>query len=269
MKYNGITNINYEQVLKLISNGIIGFVDTDKVGEFQFAHNGGNYLGAPGKEIFFSLSNISNEQVHEISKKLSLLFPVKPPNNHVKWAACIRYIYGCFEKQGCLRSIQDMNRMVTENADWTLPNNFMKLLKNKFEENENKYGLVLWYEMYAHRLGDRAIIENNKSILNEMLSNYLISQELAISIKSLKHTFTPLYWAACYLEKMGMYEECVTYHIKSLESMNKYCPDARDGYREKAKISLLQIKKHDKDWKLWYKNFKKKVKNKCLKKVIF
>ncbi|KKM06301.1 hypothetical protein LCGC14_1745400, partial [marine sediment metagenome] len=80
--------------------------------------------------------------------------------------------------------------------------------------------------------------------------------------------FTPLYWGAHYYYEMGDKKKAAKYHWQSLKNMEKYCPDARDGYREKAKISLEHLRKclNSEDWedvRKWFKH----CKNKCLKKV--
>lgn len=270
MKYNGKTDISFDQIKEMASAGIVGVVKKGKIGRFSFAHDRGMYLGSPGKEIFFSLPSLSDDQMSLVVSALASHYPLKPPGNHVKWAACIRYIYGCFEKQGCLRSKADKKRMVQEDVDWNLPNKFMSLLKDEFERRGCKYGLILWHEMYAHRIGDRAIIENDPSKLDEMLFNYERSQKLALATKSWKHTFSPYYWAASYFYEIGDADNCIKFHKKSLSMMNKYCPDAREGYREKAKTSLKHLKHtmNNAEWKKWYNGFRKKATNKCLRKVV-
>ena len=255
----------FEQIVEMLNAGIMSVVN--KTPRFPFGFRGGNYLGCPGKDIYFILSDLSDEQFCCVAKKLASLYPQKPPNNHVKWAACIRYVYGCFEKQGCLRSKRDKERMVEENLDWTLPVQFMDEVSKYFKRFDNKYGLVLHYEMLAHRWGDRAIIEKNKFHLETMLGLYHKSQAMGRGIKSWKHTFTPFFWAAGYLASMKD-SKAVNYYKLNLKMMSKYCPDAREGYREKAKTSLQYIKAHSNtdEWNEFYVKHKKR-KNKCLRKV--
>jgi len=253
----------------MLDGGIVGVVK-NKTPRFSFGFRGGSYLGSPGKDIYCVLADLSDEQKQIVAKKLADCYPKRPPGNHVKWAACIRYIYGCFEKQGCLRSKSDKKRMIDENSDWQTSMHFMDIVANCFKANGNKYGLVLHHEMLAHRFGDRAIIDkdNQNEMLQAMEENYVKSHEMGVAIKSWKHTFTPMYWAACYFYDVHQLNKSAKFHIKNLKYMEKYCPDAREGYREKAKKSLQQLRKcltpeDYKDIKRWMK----KCKNKCLVKV--
>lgn len=262
--------ITYKEIITLLNCGIRGNVKNGSRSNIGFGFRGGMYLGAPGKDIYVSLPFLSWDEKKDIARILASKYPHKPPSNHVKWAACIRYIYGCFEKQGCLRSDSDKQRMQSENRDWAESSEFMDLVRQEFADNNNKYGMIIWNEMTAHRYGDRAVIEENPLLLNDMIQLYQQAHLYAVSIKSWKHTFTPFFWAGSYYHEMKMPEESVKWHTESLRMMNKYCPDAREGYREKAKISLKHIKEDmsNDEWKEWYKNFKKTLRNKCLKKVV-
>jgi len=177
-------------------------------------------------------------------------------------------VYGCFEKQGCLRSKKDKKIMINEDPCWNRPQRFMERMLLSFDENRCDYGKVLFHEMYGHRLGDKAIMKNDSSYLDSMLYQYVLAQDIGERIKSYKHTFTPFYWAACYFYEMNDKVRCVTYYKKGLNKMNKYCPDARPGYREKVLTSLRNLKKimNKKEWNKYRKRYSTYT-NRCLKKV--
>lgn len=261
--------LSYVQLLQMLGKGIVGVVDDNSnIAGFPFGFRSGRYLGAPGKDIFFSLPSLSDVEFYELAVMLAKSFPMKAPGNHVKWAACIRYVYGCFEKQGCLRSNEDLKRMKNDDADWSLPMKFMDKVALEFKKNENYYGLTIHHEMLAHRYGDRAIIDRNKEILNTALKNYKLSYEYAKKCKSYKHMFTPFYWAGGYFFEMGMNDMAKECYLKCIKNMEKYCPDARGGYREKASMCLKRLsgmfdKSEKKEFMKWFK----RRKNKCLKKV--
>ena len=257
----------FKQLNKMLDRGVIGVMKKPKP-FFPFGFRGGAYLGSPGKDIFFLLSDLSDDQLDALARRLSELYPHKPPRNHVKWAACIRYVYGCFEKQGCLRSKKDMHRMVEEDADWSIPMRFMEKVKDYFVEKGNKYGLILHYEMLGHRWGDRSIIKKDKSLLGDMSECYKLAASLAKGIKSWKHTFTPWYWGGHYYYTVGDKDNAKIWYTKCLKRMNKYCPDSRDGYREKARTALKHLKSvsSESEWKSFCKWYKKS-KNVCLRKV--
>jgi len=268
-EYKRMTIPTYNQLLEMIDRGIMKKIGKKpKHKPFSFGFRGGLYLGAPGKDIFFVMPSLSEKQFVYIAHRLAKAFPRKPPGNHEHLAACIRYIYGCFEKQGCLRSKEDKTRMIDENPDWELHMKFMIEINSWFKQNRHTYGRVLHHEMLGHRYGDKAIIERNKSYLAKMINHYENAQRLALKCKSWKHTYTPFYWAAYYYYEMKEKEQCIKYHKLNLQFMEKHCPDARPGYRDKAKTSIVQLKKNmNKDeWKIMRK-WIRKCKNKCLMRV--
>lgn len=255
---------NYEQLMLMLDKGIVSKRASHE--KFPFGFRGGHYIGAPGKDIFFVLPNLTERQIDIVAEKFSRLFPTKPPGNHVQWAACVRYVYGCFEKQGILRSDEDKKRMINEKQDWSLPIRFMEKTADFFNKNGNNYGLVIHYEMLAHRYGDKSVINKDVLLLDNMMYYYRKSHELARKIKSWKHIFTPYYWAGCYFYEMKQIDRSIECHRKNLRYMEKYCPDARDGYREKAKTSIKQLKKmmNKTDWEELY-HWIRKCRNKCIK----
>ena len=157
--------------------------------------------------------------------------------------------------------------MADENEDWSIPDRFMSLVYSYFNINNCQYGQIIYHEMKGHRIGDRLLISNNYRLQSEMLDHYKKAQSLAVKNKSWKHTFTPFFWVASYFEKFDKLL-AVKYHAKSLKMMEKYCPDARLGYRQKAIQSLRYLKRNlsKKEWgntRKWLLKCKKK----CLVKV--
>jgi len=252
----------------MFSRGIISKV-RDKEVPFSFGFRGGVYVGAPGKDVYFVLRTLDISRHDELAKSVANLFPRKAPSNHVGYAAFVRYVYGCFEKQGCLRSRKDKRRLINEKPDWTISTQFMERVANFAIKNDNKYALIIHYEMLAHRLGDLAVIKNDLIILPEMEKHYLISKDLALKINSYKHMFTSYYWCAKYFAELNQIETALKYFKRTLKAMEKYCPDARDGYKEKARDSISYFKNNT-DAERWKSmtEWLKKCKNICLRKVV-
>lgn len=266
-------NMTFKDILFLISKGIKDTVKKDNKPVLGNAFRKGLYIGCPGKDIYLSLMlmSLNDEQIYEISCALSRIFPVCPPSgkqHHVHIAACIRYIYGCFDKNGALLSKDHELLIVSNIHEWGMCKKLMCSLIDEFKIINNKYGLVICYEMKGHRLGDKAIAFNDLRYLEEMSECYIQSQKIALSIKSYKHTFTPFYWAARYWERFDK-EIAMEYHIKCLDYINKFCPDTRQGYIDKAKNSILYLQKHmtKQDWQK-YKIVLRKFRNKCLIKSL-
>jgi hypothetical protein len=233
-----------DRLIALFKQGIPKGKNLHKRKKINGAFRNGRYLGAPGKDVYFALPYMKDADVIHVIRAMVEAFPFRPPSNHVGYAACVRYIYGCFDKQGCLLSNQHKNMMIEENEDWSLPNRFVDKFADECRIDNKNYGLVIYYEMKAHRIGDRIVITNDYSDkLEAMLDCYNKSQKLATKIKCWKHTFTPFYWAACYLENIDK-KMAIKYHKKAVIYAEKFCPDARPGYREKMKHSLRYLKKH-------------------------
>ena len=261
-------NLSFEDLMELCSKKIMAKVP--KVpGPMKGAFNGGDYLGRPGKDIYFALPKLDEDQFNQVAERLSLQFPHEPPNNHVGYAGCIRYIYGQFEKQGILRSEDDLKRMQGEDIDWDLPRKFMCALKDKFLEQKNFYGLCIYYEMEAHRLGDEAFLNNNNEKREEMEVCYLESVLYAQQCKSLKQLFTPYFWCFKYYARLGDHKKALDYVLKTLEQMEKHCPSSKQGYLVKAMDCSSYLKKHHAtEWRKMLIYYRENSKNDCIRKMV-
>jgi hypothetical protein len=261
-------NLSFEKLMELCSKKILSKVPKQP-GTMVGAFNGGDYLGRPGKDIFFALPKLTEEQFDKVVQEISLRFPHNPPNNHVGYAGCIRYIYGQFEKQGILRSEEDLKRMQGEDIDWGLPRKFMFALRDKFLEQKNYYGLCIFYEMEAHRLGDESFLNDDKEKREDMEWHYAQSVKYAYKCGSLKQMFTPQFWCFKYYARLGDHQKALDYVLKTLEQMEKHCPSSKQGYLVKAQDCAKYMKKHHPNkWKEILSHYKKSAKNDCIRKLV-
>tara|TARA_Y100000310_G_scaffold344310_1_gene456342 strand:+ start:138 stop:944 length:807 start_codon:yes stop_codon:yes gene_type:complete len=262
-----IYRLSFESLLGMCEGHIPVKVGQKKV-KIRYAFQGGDYLGSPGKDIFFSLPQLTEEQMHTLAKKHCSQYPIKPPGNHVGIAACVRYIYGQFEKQGILRSKADHRRMEEEDIDWVLPRKFIQLMKEIFEAQEHYYGLTILAEMEAHRLGDEAILNKDNDKLAEMEQTYLFSATCAHKCQSFKQMFTPYYWAAKYFMLADVKDKAWEYSKKTIKAAEAHCPDARKSYSEKLVDCANFMKKHDKRrWRKFRDKISSRAKNRAVKKM--
>jgi len=269
------SHIKYEELLEIISWGLISkeVKGTQLRGveikqKIEGAVYGGVYIGSPGKDIFLMLKYLNKVQMEEVAYKLCEQFPITPPGNHVNVAACIRFIYGQFDKNGILRSNEDFERMKKEKQNWDLSRKFLGLLYKEFEKNNNYYGLSILCEMEGHRLGDESVLNNDKGKLKDMESKYRESVLFAYKCKSYKQMFTPYFWASLYFLKFGDTDNVVKYSKLTVKQAEKYCPDSRGSYIDKVEKCLKNIKKaNKKEWKSFCNKYKKIIKNTCVKKA--
>ena len=269
------SNINYNQLLEIISWGIFSMrmkgnsvfdIRLKKIQKINGADYGGIYVGSPGRDIYHMLPYLDNEQMEKVAGLLCEKFPTIPPHSYANVAACIRFIYGQFEKQGILRSEKDFKRMKKGELEWSLSRKFLKFLENEFEKINNYYGMSMLYEMEGHRLGDEAVINKDIKKLEEMEKKYNKCVEYANKCKSYKHMFSIYYWAGEYFNKFGKTNKAIEYYKLSIINASKYyCkyfPNGEKYYSERFLNSLKYIKVNDK--KNWF-YFKKKynsIKNK-------
>lgn len=260
--------LEFDKLIELCSKKILSKVPKVS-GPVKGAFNGGDYLGRPGKDVFFALPDLTDDQMDKLADVLSDQYPFVAPNNHVGYAGCIRYIYGQFEKQGILRSDEDFERMRKDGVEWSLPRKFMLILKNKFEEKKNYYGLCLYYEMEAHRLGDEALLRLDNDELLHMEVYYGKSVKYAEKCNSLKQKFTPYYWACLYFAKIKDHNRGLKYAKMTLERMDKFCPSAKQGYLVKAVDCAKYIKRsHSDKWVKFRIELAKNTKNDCIRKML-
>ena len=193
------------------------------------------------------MTYITEEQEDNLIEVFADIFPSSPPTNHENLSACLRYIYGCFDKQGCLLSKK--HQKVIARLDWEKQDKFIDKLEKAFEARDNPFGLLVLYEMKAHRTGDKAIVSGDFSLMGDMVKYYELSVsylgEIRGRFKNYSYRHTPYHWCACYLERCNK-NKAVLYHMKGLRMLEKYCADGRKGYREKVAHSVLYIKKNSK-----------------------
>ena len=230
------------------------------------AFNGGTYLGSPGKDIFFFLPKLNDKQFKKLIKVHSRQYPRTPPGNHVGVAACIRYIYGQFEKQGTLRSSKDMKRMKEAGINWGNPRKFIFALRKRFADENHYYGMCITAEMEAHRLGDEALLFGSAKKVREMEHMYLESARYAHKCDSFKQMFTPYYWSAKYFMKFRNQEKALHYSKITLLEAEKHCPDARGSYVDKLLDCANYVKEHG-NWSKWRRKITG-AKNRAVKKML-
>ena len=259
--------LDFDKLLGLCEGHIPVVVGQKKV-NVKGAFKGGDYLGSPGKDIFFALPCLAEEEMLRLAKKHCKQYPQDPPGNHVGIAACIRYIYGQFEKQGVLRSKSDRNRMSKEELDWSLPRKFINIMREVFDERDHYYGLSITAEMEGHRLGDEAVLNKDADKLKEMEDMYVESALMAHKCGSYKQMFTSYYWAARYFILMDVTDKAVHYSKVTIKEAEKHCPDARGSYVEKLLNCAKYLRKHDKkSWNKWRNKVSAKANNTAVKKM--
>jgi hypothetical protein len=276
---NNEPHISYKLLLEVTSWGIFAMkmkgksVSDERIKKLCKVKNavyGGIYVGSPGKDIYLMLPYLSDKQMKEVVLIMVQNFPKIPPRTYVNIAACIRFIYGQFEKQGILKSNKDFERMKNEKLDWILSRKFLKMLEMEFKKNNNYYGLDILCEMEAHRLGDEAVIKRDEKILKNMEEKYNKSVKYANKCKSYKHMFSIYYWMGEYFKKFGKIEKAVKYFKLSIANASKYyCkyfPQGEQYYSKRLSDSFKYIKDNDKiDYKEFSKKYKNSIKNKFKK----
>ena len=101
--------------------------------------------------------------------------------------------------------------MKKEDLDWRLSRHFLSFLRIELKRIKKYYGLVIVYEIEAHRLGDEAVIGKNKNKLKEMESTYIDALEFAYKSNSYKHMFSLYHWCARYFIKFGDVKNGIKY----------------------------------------------------------
>jgi hypothetical protein len=254
--------LTYEQMCKIVLKGI---GPTKHKGAFS----GGEYLGNPGKDLYFWIEKTDDvNKMDHIACLLAKNFPMQPPHNPIEYGACVRYIYGCFEKQGILRSPKDKNRMVSSKQDWQKSTLFINFLFKHLENRKCYFGLALLSEQMAHRFGDRYMIDDNEENLPLMEEYYLKAYNYALKCKSKKHLMTTFYWEGRYWGEIGNKEKAIYYYRKAVKAANKYCPDARGSLQDKIMDEFKYLSKHDKDYKNFRSYWKSHATNDAVKKVV-
>lgn len=249
IKYKGIS---FSDLMEIVSWGVNARKVQKGKGSIELScYNGGHYRGSPGRDIGYCLPHLSKSQMMELARLFAKKFGKKPPSNHLAHAACIRFVYGQWDKQGSLfndtywyHSLDDVENlglkkdayfyeMAKDPPNWTLPRSFMKMVMDNFREFGNNYGLAVSLEMEAHRLGDDALLTKSADKIEEMDKAYCDSVFFATKCRSYKHMFSPYYWDARYLMKLGQKQLAIKRSINTINQGIFHCPDRRKSYIEK------------------------------------
>ena len=271
-------HISYSELLEVVSWGIFsmdmkGVQVSDsrlkgyKLKAIDNAMYKGIYVGSPGKDIYLMLPFLDKEQMKEVAIKLSQHFPKFNYGKNANIAACVRFIYGQFEKQGVLKSNEDFKRMKKEKPDWSLPRKFFKLLYKELEKNDNFYGLTMLCEMEGHRLGDEAVINKDKKKIKEMENSYSRCIKYAYKCKSYKHMFSVYYWMGEYFKEIDDTDKAVKYFKLSIVNANKYYrkyfTQGDQYYSKRLLKSFKYIKINNReDWSKFKEKYNYGIKNK-------
>ncbi len=256
-------HLKYKQVMELVPLGI-------GPAKYKGAFRDADYLGNPGKDLFFWIDQTSPPEtdMKSVASLLSNQFPSSPPHNPIQYGACVRYIYGCFEKQGILRSKSDKKRMVSQKQEWEQPSIFISHLFESLESNKNNFGLALLSEQMAHRYGDRYVIDKDRSSLPLMEEYYRKSYEYALACGSKKHLMTTFYWEGRYWAEINNKEKAIHYYRQAVKAANRFCPDARQSLREKIMDEFKYLSKHDPEYSSFLSHWRKHASNKAVKAVV-
>jgi hypothetical protein len=275
----GKSHITYKQLLEIVSWGIFSMdmkgnsvsdKRLEKIKKMDGAIYDGVYVGSPGRDIYYMLPYLNNKEMREVASLLSGCFLNSPPRTYANIAACLRFIYGQFEKQGSLKSDKYFKKMKENKPVWDLSIKFLKELEEELKIVNNYYGLAMLYEMKAHRLGDEAVLNEDTKKLNEMEQMYLKVIDFADKSNSYKHMFSIYYWASEYFRKFGETDKAVKYGKLSIKNAcryyRKYFPNGEAYYSKRLSNTFYYIRKYDPDnWKKIKKKYKKRIKNKFKK----
>lgn len=267
------SHISYKELLDIVSWGVcfmpmkgnsVNDRRLDRIEKIDNAAHKGVYVGSPGKDIFFMLPHLNDKQLSVVAHSLCRQFPKKPPKVYANIAACLRFIYGQFEKQGSLRSEKDFDRMKNNMPDWSLSRKFIGLMEDEFSKDKNYYGLSMIYEMEGHRLGDEAVLFNDSSQIDKMENVYNKCVKYAYKCKNYKHLFSIPYWAYEYFKKFGDKKRAVKYGELAIKNARKhylkYFPKGEKYYSKRLSDAFFYIK--DDCEKDFVRDYGKSVRNK-------
>lgn len=236
----------YNSLLDLVSKGI---QNKPKRGESA-------YLGGPGKEVFQAIQLSDDAQLSGLGVCIGRVLPKEPPSPSVHLSAFFRYVYGCFDKQGVLRSVQQAERIILEKRDWSRSDLLVDHVINYCKSVGNTYGEVVCCEMKAHRLGDLAIIHNDLAILEKMLFMYNHVARLAVSVKAKKNCFSSYYWALRYVVAMKRPgSEIIVWAEKFFDMVEQYCNKSTAEGKVTSALNCVYSVCSKKQWRIFRRKF--------------
>lgn len=243
-----------------------------------------NKEGKVGTDIFNFIQKANEEEMKIVSDSLALIFPTtayiqrNPQISHTPVCLLVRNIFGTLFKNGTLLDVMHPDRKDAYKfnceriKDWEKSFIFSNMLEKSFIEKNNQYGLVILYEMLAHRYGDLATFseaEERKLNIEKMCQFYEKSYETCCVNKLVKQMFTPWYWGSLYLAKLGEKEKAIDWFKMFHKLADKYM-SSRESYLNKFNLSLSVMKScmEESEWTVYLNKLKKNLKNKPIKRAI-
>jgi len=249
-----VINLSFEQLVDICSRGIVQ--KKHSLSPVKTAIDNGTYFGCPGKEIYYAISWMDESQIKKLASIVCLSFPKESPGRSIHLSVFLRYIYGCFDKQGCLHGPKQAQKMKSEKRDWSKSDKFVDYMITCFKNRGNLYGEMMCYEMKAHRLGDMIIIHNDLKYLDSMINFYKMSAILAEKVNAKKNTFSAYYWAMRYLYELKRPKSEILHYAKLFfDKVEKYCNTSTAKGKVTSAFNIVHRICSKRDWRVFRKHF--------------
>jgi hypothetical protein len=225
-----------------MSRGIVsrkgGDINKTTLSSIEYAIDGGIYMGCPGKEIYYSLPFFNLEEKDQLIVLILNAFPMGTGRS-VHLSLFWRYLYGMFDKWGCLNDREDvLGKFKNSPVDWSLYFDFVERFLSA-AEGKNPYAYIIASEMYAHRLGDQYLINQKKVYFKQMIEMYDKTISLSTQLSVAKNSFSAPYWCCIYLFKMKKFDQSYYYGNLFLDNCNKYCHSKGAYNKMRSAVGVL------------------------------
>lgn len=245
---------NFEFLNNLLDRGIV--TKKHSLESIPEAIHDGIYMGCPGKEIFHGLGFLSEEEINILVQKVCEKFPFIPPGRSVHLSVFLRYIYGCFDKQGILYNNDQKQEIIAASRDWSKSHNFAEKMCEQFDKLGNSYGHMMTLEMMAHRIGDAVEITGDQSLIDKMVKIYEKAGQMAVKIGDNKNTFSSYYWCFKYLVHFKQPKDrCIRYAVMFFDNVEQFCKSSTVKGKLASSLNLIRSILTKREWKRFIKRF--------------
>lgn len=224
---------------------------------YRRAIDNGLYMGCPGKEIFYGLACLKNVELDRLAQSVAKVLPATYPGRGVHLSVFLRYVYGCFDKQGCLHTESQTNQWRHEKKNWELPDKFINLVMQHCIAAKKTYGYLMCLEMRGHRIGDQMILTGDTSNLDLMLFHYRKASKLARKIHANKNTFSPYFWGMRYLSALKQDKQIIIeWAVSFFNHVNRFSTSSTVRGKICWTLSILRSICDQNEWDKFVEKYK-------------
>lgn len=189
-----------------------------------------------------ALPFLSDEQMEEVAARIARIWPTRVKHMGSPPLVWRMFFEGTGGKDPRLESNHTAHtQLLARPEQWNKHDQFMEKVVREMAAADKVHGACVAYEMWGHRLGDRAMVLKSPRFMQLATDAYESATTWGLKLpkhKASKCMWTPLYWCGVYQHICGYHASAVTTHLRMFDLILDYKPGCPDGIWKKIMRAL-------------------------------